>query len=270
MQEDLIPIPDMKYGANLGDRLSLRREKLASRRIQGVIGYSLSDGYYREQKSDGQLVSPTKGIQARIEQQLHDSAREYPIIVLDFGGGFGISMIELAEKYEKDVLAGSIVFAVSNIETEMPSEENAKLLLDTHNLSSTHVDLWDKKKHLIQYLQGDAEELQRCAVRGVDGQSIPLAGNVNILHEHYALCHSYIVDHDLPALGRLMYTNGGVMFIHSNSLELSVMRVGNVVPRDLFQVGFDNLRRAGHIVSAINEGDFQGYRSIQSGQNEEG
>lgn len=154
-----------------------------------------------------------------------EAGNNSPVLVLDFGGMFGLSFARIAKKLEDEhqlISSGQVVMVVTNLKFDLEeglasvrskqrdlaflfSEEDHKLLQEVHSRS------------LVHYLQTDAQKLRRLSVPLPDGKQLLLHGNIDIVHESYVLAHGHINDVTLPLIAESM-SDFGTLFLGSKDL----------------------------------------------------
>jgi hypothetical protein len=137
-----------------------------------------------------------------------------PVILVDFGGMLSLSFVRIAKELERDghISNGDVILVVTNLNFD----PNAKVV--DRDINDERLDFFQRFKHLVHYINADARELQRMHVT-VDGKEIPLRGNIDFLHENYALTHGSLNDVDWPLLARMLST-GGELIAHSSTESL--------------------------------------------------
>src|SRR5262249_2382292 len=135
-----------------------------------------------------ELVGMEHALRMQIEMRLREKA-DKPVIAVDFGGMWGVSFLRLAHRFAKEIDSGELVLVVTNLSHHMPEPIEA---LREHRgfkeaLSESEQALVLEQHHRVAWLQADARELLGAKVVLRDGRSIPLHGNVDLVHEFKAL-----------------------------------------------------------------------------------
>jgi hypothetical protein len=152
----------------------------------------------------GELWGFEKVLLANINSKLKTATQDHPVIVLDFGGMFGLSFMRVAKMLEVSVSEGKLRMLVTNL--NKPTEN-----LERVEFPRAIKEFIAQNKHLLEYISADAGELQKKKISSKTGREIPLKGNIDFIHESFALEHGMQNDVDLPVLGSML-NEGGIFF----------------------------------------------------------
>lgn len=169
-----------------------------------------------------------------------------PVVVLDFGGMYGLSMIKLAKATEELVRQGKIAYIVSNLSfnpSKMPKDEIEDLATGLGH--ADYNDFFLQNRDLVHFIISDAEELKECVLDLPDGNNLSLFGNIDLIHEQNALGKSQILDSDLPTLGKSL-SPYGALFLGDKDAVYTVNTAA-------FELGENNLLRNGVNVLDVGE-----------------
>lgn len=182
---------------------------------------------------------------ARVAERKSNDNEGSPVVVVDFGGMHGFSMIRLAAVLTQEVAQGKVVFVVTNLGRN-PGYSSLEKNALAHTASWEDLRLFSICRRDIHFVQADAEDLLSSSVSLPSGEYYPLRGHVDILHESMTLTHGKINDIDLPRLG-LMLSRYGTLIIGSKFLDpaSSVNATDHEVRENAHQLGFLNLERMG-------------------------
>lgn len=160
-----------------------------------------------------------------------------PVIMVDFGGMYGLSFCQIARALEREsqlISKGDIVLVVTNLGFD--PLQNLKELVEQEHTTDLFPDLYFSlimevvTKGLVHYIRSDAAELRKQSVQLTNGQTIQLHRNIDIIHEYWALVHSSKNDVDLPLIARSL-SEYGTLFLGSN------------LSGEVFTKGLENLRK---------------------------
>lgn len=141
-----------------------------------------------------------EGIQNSIKEK-RDRGDKSPVIAVDFGGVRSISFLRIAKELEKDgyISNGDVSIFVTNLNFDPNGEQD--------DINEERINFFDRYKNLVHFISTDARELQKQKII-VNGEEIPLKGNVDFIHENMALTHGHINDVDWILLGRMLAPSG--------------------------------------------------------------
>ncbi len=217
-----------KFAPKLKERILAEKAAVASAKEQGeswkVTGGSYALPFIALTK-DGALNMPEErtsqedliGFDVILYQELKSRLgrdSETPVVAVDFGGAHGLSFIRIANKLEKEsaaVSTGRLVMVVTNL-TDIEK-------VNTRELSKDEVDFFRLKKGLVSYITGDAAVLRKAILKTGTGSELPVRGNVDLIHEHFAVAHSNTPDIALPLLEQCMKETDSVMLLHSKGIH---------------------------------------------------
>jgi hypothetical protein len=155
------------------------------------------------------------------------------VVYIDEGGLGGMSALRFLIRFSKEVEAGRLVVGVSSVGF---NPNTGKDWLDIPLINSPDdyrqaMKLYDDpfvKKHL-HYINADANSLLDESIVLSNGEVIPLASNVDILHEcSGAVAHTYTPEEDIFNLGRLLSPEGLFLYhdeIHQTDKDAEVGRI---------------------------------------------
>lgn len=204
---------------------------------------------YRDRKKQDELVGIEIDILNQIlrtlEAKKHDKDGR-PVIGVDFGGMYGLSFLRIARELEKRgqlITNGKVILVVTNLQFD--KVQALESLYDSNNeMSEDETEFVKSNIHLINYIQADAAELRRHVIQS-NNETIPLNGNIDIIHEHAALMHGLKNDVDLPLLAKCL-SNYGTLLIGSMELHLMLGtedEIKNI--KKAHNLGLENLLRLG-------------------------
>ncbi len=217
-------------------------KKIASQRLaaSGVIvdrerkarfwdRWKIDEGYYGSHFIPGspdassRYDEPLYGDEEIIDMYIDDALNSdrhkdgTPVVFIDFGAGLGLSAIRIAASRRSLIESGQLKVIATNLVFEPETEEDsrgytgiARILAkeDKYACSKEEIDFIQQNQSLVTFLQSTATELTGASVTQEGGNDLPLLGNVDVVHEQMALRHSHIPDIDIPALGRLLGSEG--------------------------------------------------------------
>ncbi|GEM_PF-6507934 len=169
----------------------------------------------RENEHSQELIGVEKSIGHMVRELLQKSKKR-PILVMDFGGGVGLSWSRLAVKFEEEVRANEVYFVVTNIEKNFLV---GAAIENCYNKDSQkdgrEVVKYAHEQGLVMHIEAelsgadkdDINSLRQYRVE-IDHKSVPFIGNVDIIHTRMSLVHSVIPEIHYPRLFELFSKNG--------------------------------------------------------------
>ena len=173
------------------------------------------------------LVSDELIVAENVDRLLEGRPNGEPVVVLDFGGGLGMSWMRIASKpkYSTAIEEGQLVMVVSNLGSvpdKSPDSEGysgiARNMNSTNKLerenrfrtSFSNEDLqWvQQNQNRVQYFDANALELADMSMHLPDGTQLPVIGNVDVIYERLALEHTHVPDLALASFSELLSNQG--------------------------------------------------------------
>lgn len=222
----------MKFAPRLGERSLVHAKKRTEATPWGEI-WGVGTGSYNHQlffneplitrRHERELV----GIEGRLFDQLGKvmAAKDRvdnlsPTVLLDLGGMFGVSLARFAAQagMHEQIASGQVVLVVSNLSLQV---DQALLLQNKRpdNLSRDDIALLKEQRQWLQYINGDAAQLRRAEIKLPEGEALKLAGQVDIIHERFALSHGVKNDIDIPRVGKLLSPYGSLWLSSAALME---------------------------------------------------
>lgn len=166
--------------------------------------------YFTDLRGEEREISGLEVLLAnQINAQLTIRSDGTPVNVLDIGGGLGTSWSRLALRFEDEVLAGNVNFIVSNLKND-PEDFLPETIQDDTLLSRT--------RHLVHYINGTFAEIGDKSINKPDGTTIPLRGNIAIVHENLSVtAWSKIPEWDILEVAGLVEPSG-IYVVNSSDL----------------------------------------------------
>lgn len=233
-----------------------KKEFRSSGREFWRVGFGQYETFYLDDHDSAQRKNEEelKGAEIILAQQVREFAKkgsDKQIVILDFGGMYSLSFLRIAGSpgIRELVTSGKATFVVTNLEFTV--DEGIKTAGQGNNdITKEELELVDKNKNLVTYIQSDAAELRTKKIRNAfTGKEINLAGNIDLIHERMALAHGLKNDIDFYLLAKCL-NDRGILFIgserlHSRSLNDSPEMVS--LREQTLKLGFSNLKKAGLI-----------------------
>src|SRR3989339_1439751 len=104
-----------RYGTGDYSR-PIMTDLLKIRNINSLTG--VNERGHRKSTEVEALLGVESSISAMIDELLRETNKP-PLIIMDYGGGIGLSWCRLANMYEKEVKRGDVLFVVTNIEKKL-------------------------------------------------------------------------------------------------------------------------------------------------------
>lgn len=239
---DYLPVNPRKFKRFLPVRFEVEQALTDAARLgdQSNVGWSFSDGLYRSYDDfrntndtatgEHQLGDIELMIADRIDGLLNESELDKPVVAMDFGGGRGMSWLRIASqpKYRTAIEDGRLAMVITNLgftpDSEPDSEgytgvarsmnaDNAlyKTGANVCTYSQKEMEWAQNNQNLVHNIDANALELSDAIITLPDGNELPLAGNVDIIHERLALAHTHVPDLALANFSRIL-SQRGVLF----------------------------------------------------------
>lgn len=249
------------YTQTLADRIQVEKAHISFFRSQRGNKWSIADGYYPDSLIDEHgifhsrtrtLSDPLSTLEQAWAKQINTHLErrdpgDKPVIALDFGGGFALSLMRLGahESFRQPVENGSLILAATNlgyVPTDIPDNSGytgvARDLKEGgeqgYNAPATdeRLDFTQNNQHRVQYLDSDFFTLGSQAVRAISGESLPLTSSIAVINEHQALGHSHIPDLGIGVLSSLLIPNGHFFLATKNGRYLERPTLSTVTMPD--------------------------------------
>lgn len=226
------------YEQSLETRICVEEAVTEIYRQSGHNSWSYAEGDYRKPPKDApegtgwRIDAPLSGLEKlwsqRIDELLPQKKPGEPILVVDFGGGFGTSLIRVAaqEKYQQAIERGDLILAATNL-GYLPSQEAdesgytavAKGLHAQNKrgaLFSSPENLAFIQAHqgYVQFLDTNVMEFSDASVPTANGNTMPLKGNIDILSEWMSVAHTHTPDLALGVFAESM-NQDGTLYLHT-------------------------------------------------------
>ncbi len=172
------------------DRMKLAERLRSDSRKRG----SITDYRWDNYRGDYAANSMELVLEQQVRGLLRGRSLGQPLVVVDFGGGRGVTFSRLATTFEQNVKREEIAFVVTNL-ARQPNRPGG----------------------LVHFLRADAEELLDARLRLPSGTEIPVVGNVALMHERLALTHGVANDIHFALLGKT-FSDRGTFFMFSRNL----------------------------------------------------
>ena len=200
--------------------------------------YTRSLGYYgklpKHERSALEIARRLTEMEEILDEEIEmmmrakaESEHQLPTVALDLGGMFGLTFAKLANRHQSDIKEGKLALVVTNMAFDVHQAlEKYKLTNDAPYrekteiiLTPAEITLISSNEKLLHYLQCDVVELRSQILSLPNGVSLPLKGNINIVHEQSAFAWDPKIDVDLPLLGTMM-SKEGIIFLGSEDDKL--------------------------------------------------
>jgi len=157
-----------------------------------------------------------------------------PLILLDIGGGMGMTWTRMAYDYQNEVEQGLVAFVVSNL------GRNPLEIADARGFDLDEDHILTKGKPFVHHLISPFYNLKNQVITLPNDRKIPLNGNTSLVHERLALTSwSRTADIDIVNVAELL-TPKGIYVVPKANIE---------------QPGDDNDKKTERLrVSAIEHG----------------
>lgn len=183
------------------------------RKRTNSVGYSFSEGHYAEKFPTSMSLS---GVEEEIDQHVKSllPTATKPVVVFDFGGGLGLSMIKIAANNRAEIEGGKLVIGVSNL-GYIPSSEpdndgytkSAKSLAVLGKMYGENpytgqvLDDVEKNQSMVAFVDAGIEDLPQTTFSPLIGASARLSDGVDVVHEKGAIEHTHTPDMALGIFG---------------------------------------------------------------------
>lgn len=192
----------------------IREERIKKEMVWGEFSGTMNNLTKEDRKNDWKIDKDPyflTSVEKAIINYIHDLIErrsKQPIIIADFSGGVGLSMLKVAELFEKEVHFGEVVFIVSNWEMTEPDTQRVA----SNSLTNIEVMQFNRTypKRLVKYIKADTSEFKEAEIE-VHGKVIKLQGNIDLLTESLSLMHSLIPEEDFPNLFSMLSKDGAII-----------------------------------------------------------
>lgn len=161
--------------------------------------------YYNHRSRPADLIGLENFI-SKQAQKLFALKEDKPVVILDMGGMVGLSWSRIALAFQKEIKDSQIAFIVSNL----VYQPRAHLEEESSGLNRfDEIPVLREAEPLVHYLNGDASDLGSQFITLPNGRKIPLAGNIDIIHERLALTYwSYVPELEILEAANLLSQYG--------------------------------------------------------------
>lgn len=131
--------------------------------------------------------------------RLEDPARKRPVVGLDVGAGFGTTAMRLAVHFKDEIEGEELIVAVTNLAASPDGYAGR------HGIRADILRLREATEDNVRHISAPFSGLVRQVVSLPGGTTLPLKGNVDLLHERYSLtAWSQTPETDIPQVGELL------------------------------------------------------------------
>lgn len=268
-----VPITNspVKLASNFRERILahkrvLRKERLAAPvdKYNIILGEyeSWDNSFKRGGAGDDLQSSPEKLILRGVERRIYDGVKErlkfkYPVVIVDFGGMYGLSFMKIANVLEEEGLIsnGMVKVVITNL--------NFDPNLHSVDIGVERRTFFEANKHLVHFVNADARELYKMKVDTLGG-TLGLRGKLDYIHEDFALSHGNLNDVDWYLLGKMLSQGGELISGSADPKYMHANLAGNGIDYRLRQrahrLGLRNLARLGLRVVGMSKSGLHHYR----------
>lgn len=196
--------------------------------------WGLREGFYGADNNrvDEGLGDVELAMNNQIEELLKRRQGEgRPVVVIDFGGGLGLSMIRLASIHREAIESGDLVIAVTNLGYTPSNDKDAVGYSGVASVLSSNrrqvgrptffqdqLQFVQDNQSLVTFLDVNAAELAAQSITPRGRQPMSLDGAVDIIHESYAVMHTHAPDVALAVFGELLGDEGS-LYLHTRERD---------------------------------------------------
>lgn len=215
--------------------------------MRGDYGGSMFlDESFKVRKIETELTGMEQTLARQINATLLKKSQNHdqsPVVVLDFGGMYGMSMLRIAESMKELVEKGKVAFVVTNLAF---TPEWGLANKERDEITDKEVAFIQRSRSLVHYITAYASEIEEHRIV-IPGQTLsyPLKGTVDIIHEDAALWFGQKNDVDIPRLAALL-SRYGIFFLGSKTLHPNLYpEKEKQILTKAHQLGKENLLKSG-------------------------
>lgn len=140
------------------------------------------------------------------ENLLNSKPKDQPVVLLDMGGGAGLSWSRLAQVFEREVMESRLAFVVTNL---VLSEDE---VLQTYGSEDSFLA---RNPQAVNFISGRFTSLKDRSITLPNNREIGLVSNVDVVHDRKApTAWSKVPERDISEVGHLLSAWG--MYLVSN------------------------------------------------------
>jgi hypothetical protein len=123
----------------------------------------------------------------RIDSLLKENRSE-PVVVVDIGGMYGMTLLELADQHQSEIQDGKLILIVTNIGHTREIIENARIPTNGLGIYNNYRELYQRAGHSVHFVNTDVKGLLQTSIRLPSGVEYKLKpGSIDIIHESWSL-----------------------------------------------------------------------------------
>jgi hypothetical protein len=204
-------------------RLELQKAITRSILVTGTERYTFTAGDYARKLFVRQVPEATLSEQTRNHERLLSdmikalltASPDQTVIILDAGGGRGVSWCRLAKEYAEAIRTGKIAFVVSNLvnppEAFELHHDRAYQRGEVKEKDSeilTHA----REQDLVHFANCIFADLPKVEISLPNGTRLHLKDHVHLMHEVKSMtAHTWVPEYDIPQAAQVIAPNGVYM-----------------------------------------------------------
>jgi hypothetical protein len=148
-----------------------------------------------------------------VEKINNTKPKSHPLIILDLGGGAGITWSNAAYHFRREINQGRMAFVVTNL-----NWSPQQFLAEGRKQTDKRVQINAEGLRLVQYINSTFGELPTRSIALANGNAVTLRGNVDLVHESRSLTSwSHIPEVDIQSVQELLSPYASYFIAPQNS-----------------------------------------------------
>lgn len=249
------------YERNLAKRVIIEEEIIERRKAEDrgrPEKWALMNGdyrkYYWDTDSCGPFDRPVSGereeeLDRAIREKLSSNEGKRPTVVVEFGAGYGLSLIRAGRRHAKQIEADALVLVATNLTLEPSSEPDdagytgiaryaREPIFDgsPSKMTDEELRLIENSQGLVRFVQANVLNILDLSVPTHKGE-LPLQNNTSVVVERDAMMHSVVPDLALAAFATLLTPEGELHlgtkepnYMHARLLEQTTLDDEQIEP----------------------------------------
>ena len=248
-QERMNPTGSKEFQTYFRERVAVETALATQARIKRAEHWRYMDGLYTDgsfrKASLSEKTRPTdelggdeRILNVQVKELLAQKKRQgidKPVVLVDFGGGLGLSMMRIAKENRSAIENGDLVVVVTNL-AYLPTEEtdskgysgiarfmeasNDPSTYDATDYTDEELEFAQNNQALVTYLDTTASELATKTIMPKGKRQMPLAGAVDIIYESLSITHTHAPDVALAVFGNLLSEQGTLYLETNNAISM--------------------------------------------------
>jgi hypothetical protein len=227
-----------------GDFVEPPQEVVRQRKIEHLAESDSSTQQLHEQYIPHEQTGDTVEFLTKRLKKLLEVKKDAPVVMVDIGGMYGTTMLELASVFPEEIHNGKLLLVVTNLTLDKEKIDLRALPTNGTGMPNNYSTLYKQYGDMVHFVVSDVQGLVGKKITLPDGSEFQIGnGSCDILHESWSIStNSKILEKEAETLADLVGTKGIILSRRTDSFKRTS---GISTPRqnmkNLFSVGFSLL-----------------------------